>query len=317
MYEYTISQWFIFFYIYCFLGWCFESAYVSFRQKKLVNRGFMHGPLLPLYGSGAVIVLFAALPFRGTPVLVYFVGMAAATILEYCVGVTMESLFKVRYWDYSNQKFNIQGHVCLSSSIIWGFFSLGMVYGMHKPFERFVLSLPGVLVSTAALLISIVAAADFMASLKTALDIRDLLIQAENMKAELGRMKRRMEILDTFARAQLEEKGEQLIGRLEETVEDCLGLDIHIREKLSDTIEDMTASLEKLRSRFVLNRERDEKSEEHMEELHRLNVALAVWGDRFRNQLSKDKRRMLRRNPTAKYLKLPGFLEELREGEKE
>lgn len=328
MYEYNIYQWFAFFYIYCFFGWCFESAYVSIKNRQLVNRGFMHGPLLPLYGSGAIIVLFAALPFRDVPAMVYIVGMLAATFLEYLVGVSMEALFKVRYWDYSNQKFNIQGHICLSSSIAWGFLSLAMVYGMHKPVERFIFSLPSAAVSAATLLISMAAAADFMISLKTALDIRALIIQAEKLRAELGHMKRRVEIIDTFARADLEERSEQFIDRLEETVENRLGVEININIKgrFQDALEEMTDYVEKLRSQIIFNREKQkedfdqekvQKSKDNMEELGRIRMSLAVWSDRLRIQFSKDKRMMLKRNPGARYPRLPGFLEELREGMKE
>lgn len=317
MYEYSISQWFIFFYIYCFLGWCFESAYVSIRKKQFVNRGFMKGPLLPLYGSGAIVVLFAALPFRQLPVMVYVTGMTAATILEYAVGVIMEKLFRVRYWDYSDQKFNVQGHICLSSSIAWGFLSLAMIYGMHKPIERFVLSMPSIVVSVGALLISMAAAADFMESLKTALDIRDLIIQAENMRVELGHMKRRIEIIDTVVRAELESRSEQLVERLEDTVENRFGVDINIKERLQDTIEELTARVDSLKEQTFSGMGKNPVSRERLEELGRIRISLEVWNDRMHRQFSRDKRLMLKRNPGAKYYRMPGFLEELREGMKE
>lgn len=64
MYTYSIIQWLFFFYFYCFVGWCIETTYVSLHQKRLVNRGFMRGPFLPLYGSGAVMMLLVSMPFR-------------------------------------------------------------------------------------------------------------------------------------------------------------------------------------------------------------------------------------------------------------
>ena len=86
---YNIYQWLIFFYIYCFLGWCIESTIVSVESKKMINRGFLSGPLLPIYGLGAVLVLFITLPFRDNLLAVYFVGMIGATILEYFTGWLM------------------------------------------------------------------------------------------------------------------------------------------------------------------------------------------------------------------------------------
>ena len=68
MYTYNLTQWLAFFIIYCFIGWCWESSFVSVKKKKWVNRGFMHGPLLPIYGSGAVLILFVSLPFKAHPV---------------------------------------------------------------------------------------------------------------------------------------------------------------------------------------------------------------------------------------------------------
>ena len=67
--QYTLQQWILYFYVYCFLGWIFESCYVSFRKKEWVNRGFLHGPFLPIYGSGAVMMLFVSEPFKNNLIL--------------------------------------------------------------------------------------------------------------------------------------------------------------------------------------------------------------------------------------------------------
>ena len=74
MYHYTAIQWLFFFYFYCFFGWCFESTYVSLKSRKLVNRGFCRGPFLPLYGSGAIMMLVVSMPFQDNLVLVYIAG---------------------------------------------------------------------------------------------------------------------------------------------------------------------------------------------------------------------------------------------------
>ena len=72
MYSYTAAQWLLFFYIYCFIGWCLESTYVSLKSHRLVNRGFIRGPFLPLYGFGAILMLLAAGPFLANPFLMFF-----------------------------------------------------------------------------------------------------------------------------------------------------------------------------------------------------------------------------------------------------
>ena len=86
----------------------------AFREPRL--------PMLPLYGSGAVMMLWVSLPFQDSLILTYISGVIGATALEYVTGYVMERLFKIRYWDYSNQPFNVHGYICLSSSIAWGRF---------------------------------------------------------------------------------------------------------------------------------------------------------------------------------------------------
>ena len=89
-------------YVYCFIGWCFESSYVSLRVRCLVNRGFMQAPFLPLYGIGVLLILISTRPFLDNVILTYIVGATVATLWELTVGAGMEWLFKVKYWDYSN-----------------------------------------------------------------------------------------------------------------------------------------------------------------------------------------------------------------------
>ena len=98
MYEYTWYQWLTFFFIYCFFGWIFESTYVSAKTGHFVNRGFLRLPLLPLYGTGAVMMLWVSLPVKDNLFLVYLAGVIAATILEYVTGWGMEKLFKMKFF---------------------------------------------------------------------------------------------------------------------------------------------------------------------------------------------------------------------------
>lgn len=195
MYSYTISQWLLFFYIYCFIGWCFESSFVSIKSRRLVNRGFMRGPFLPLYGSGAIIMLFLAKPFLGHPVPMFFSGMIGATILEYITGVCMETLFQVRYWDYSHQKFNFQGQICLSSSIAWGFLTIALNIWIHKPVEHLVLFLPPLLLHILVTVLSILIAADFITAFKTALELRKDLEGMTHAQNDLKTIQKRLEVL--------------------------------------------------------------------------------------------------------------------------
>ena len=117
-----------FFFTYCFLGWIIESTWVSLHQKRFVNRGFLRGPFIPIYGCGAMTLVLVGTPLLKWPVAVFFGGMISASILEYFTGAAMEAIFKVRYWDYSDKPLNLNGHICAFTSVCWGGLSLLVDY---------------------------------------------------------------------------------------------------------------------------------------------------------------------------------------------
>lgn len=188
-----------FFYFYCFAGWCIESAYVSVKNKKLTNRGFMRGPFLPLYGSGAIMMLVVSMPFRDNLVMTYIAGCIGATVLEYVTGVTMEALFKVRYWDYSNQKFNFQGHVCLGTTLAWGFLTILMTEVVHVPVEQLVFSIPDQILKVSTYVLTVCIVVDFTLSFKAAIDLRNVLVKMEQVKEEMLHIQKRLN--DIFVQA--------------------------------------------------------------------------------------------------------------------
>ena len=204
MHIYTTGQWALLFFFYCFCGWIWESSYVSVRQRQWVNRGFLQGPLLPIYGSGAIIILLAAIPVENDLRLVYLFGMTAATALEYVTGAVMERLFRVRYWDYSSQCWNLNGHICLSSSIAWGFFSILMVRFIHPPIARLLLRVPAWCVDPLALALTAVFTVDAVRSVQAALDLRETLAKLAEENEALRRLAKRAEVYAAFANDDLQ-----------------------------------------------------------------------------------------------------------------
>ncbi len=172
---YTVSQWLLIFFAYSFLGWVWECCFVSIKRHECVNRGFFYGPVIPIYGFGAIIILWLTLPVRDRWVLVYILGMLGATLLELVVGAMMERIFHMRWWDYSNVPLNIKGYVCLPCSLGWGVFSLFLVYVLHPPVERLLLRIPDNVGQIAADVFLVVFAADGMKSVQSALELRELL----------------------------------------------------------------------------------------------------------------------------------------------
>lgn len=203
MRVYTTGQWVLLFFFYCLCGWVWESCYVSLCQRRWVNRGFLHGPLLPIYGSGAIIILLATIPVAEDLRLVWLFGMVAATALEYVTGAAMERIFKVRYWDYSSQRFNLNGHICLTSSIAWGFFSILLVRFIHPPIARLLARVPALCVDPLAHVLTAVFTVDVVRSVQAALDLRDLLAKAAEENEDLRRLAKRVEVYAAFAKDDL------------------------------------------------------------------------------------------------------------------
>jgi len=115
------------FVIYAFLGWVYESSYVSINKKTLVNRGFLNGPIIPIYGAGATLIYISFWQYREQYLLIFVGGMILATLLEYFTSLLMELLFHAKWWDYSHIKFNYHGRVCLSVSLFWGVLSFCII----------------------------------------------------------------------------------------------------------------------------------------------------------------------------------------------
>ena len=202
--SYTALQWLMLFYCYCFFGWCFESAYVSLRQHRFVNRGFVRLPLLPIYGSGALCILIFCLPYHENPLLVFVLGIILPTILEYAVGWSMERLFKMTYWDYSSQKFNLNGYICLSSSIAWGVLSMLLIYVIHPPIGRLIVSLPVIPSLCVVIPLTAVFAVDFVMAFRTALNLRRILEDLEQLRTQLDELRVQIELAQAEAREQVE-----------------------------------------------------------------------------------------------------------------
>lgn len=123
-----ISKLFLCFIIFSFLGWCLEVAFGVVTLKRFVNRGFLVGPLCPLYGVGCVLLYLLLSRYAGDPIILALASMTLCSILEYVASYLMEKIFKTRWWDYNNMKYNINGRICLEMAVPFGILGLGVVY---------------------------------------------------------------------------------------------------------------------------------------------------------------------------------------------
>ena len=292
MYSYTIVQWLLFFYCYCFIGWCIESCIVSFTQRRWVNRGFIHGPLLPIYGSGAIMVLVCTIPVKEHMALVYLFGMIGATILEYITGFAMEKILKVRYWDYSNEFLNLNGHICLKSSLFWGVLSIFMIYVVHRPIEKTILSIPTMVEFLLTIGITIAFAIDFYYSAKTALDLAKLLKKIQEIRNEL-------ESIAVLVK-------DEAVGNLKE----------RSAEALEALVEKSHGTVQAIKEKQAMAKEGKEQflrlQEQKREELAFRMKALQSEKNELLKRIGMERIRLIRRYPSAMSVSFKGAFDEVK-----
>lgn len=244
---YPITLLFLYFIFYSFCGWLWETVYCSVVEKHLVARGFLYGPICPIYGVGVLLMILFFSPFKDNLVIFYFVALFVMTAWEYFVGWFLETTTHIKYWDYSHIKFNIKGRVCLPVSLFWGVLSYVAVFWIHPPVARLFDAIPMwlrytlcgslltlLVVDTVTTIRKLALVTRLMGKLQTAGD--ELRLQLALAKAEAG---------DSIeeAGAQLREKLEGIRDGLTEPVADRL-------DRLMETYDDLLVKAERQSRRF-------------------------------------------------------------------
>lgn len=134
-----------FFAFYSFAGWCVEVLYYFKNERKFVNRGFLYGPFCPIYGFGVVSLVILLNDYRNNIFILFFLGALLTTILEYFTGFILEKTFKTKWWDYTNDPFNIHGRVCLLYSLIWGAGEVIIIRVVHPYINDVVMNIPHIM----------------------------------------------------------------------------------------------------------------------------------------------------------------------------
>ena len=170
----TLEHYFLWFLFYSFVGWMYESILVSCQQHRLVNRGFLNGPLCPIYGTGAILGV-AILGNVRNPIIIFLISMVGATILEYTTSWVMEQLFHARWWDYSNFRFNLQGRVCLLGALIFGLGGVGVVLGSQPYVERVTDMIPLPMLHTLVTVLALITIIDLAVTVTGILEFEQVL----------------------------------------------------------------------------------------------------------------------------------------------
>lgn len=172
---------------YSFLGWCGEMIYCSIGQRKLCEkRGFLNGPLCPIYGHGALLVLLVMGNRWNSPIATFLVGMVLTSAVEYVTSYAMEKLFHMRWWDYSRRRFNLNGRVCLLNSLLFGLACLVLRYGIQpRVFPPLEWLMDRHLLIPLALTLFVIYTADIVLSVRSAIQIGNRLEKLHAIQDEL------------------------------------------------------------------------------------------------------------------------------------
>ncbi len=135
---YFLNQLIIYFFIYSFLGWILEVTFASIQSHKFINRGFLFGPFCPIYGFGVLSLIVFLNHLVSKPILFFIGTIILTSTIEYITGFILEKIFKTHWWDYSKNKFNLNGYICLEFSIYWGVFGTLLFYFIHPKITHLV-----------------------------------------------------------------------------------------------------------------------------------------------------------------------------------
>ncbi len=135
VFGYPVSDLFLYFIFYSFLGWVMETCYCSICEHRLVPRGFLYGPICPIYGTGVLLMILFFTPLKRNLVLFYVVAVVVMSSWEYFVAWLLETTTHVKYWDYSNFRFNLKGRICLWVALVWGVLSYIVIFYIHPPID--------------------------------------------------------------------------------------------------------------------------------------------------------------------------------------
>ena len=286
-----LYQFFWIFFIYAFLGWCTEVSYAALVTGKFVNRGFLNGPVCPVYGFGVVIVLAGLTPLQDSLPLLFLGSVVLTSALEWLTGFVLEKLFHQRWWDYSDQPFNLSGYICLRFSIAWGFACLFVVKLLHPTVLLLIRLIPRTLGVVLLAGLGAVMAVDLAATVST-----------------IVKLNRRLEQIDELA-AKIKEASNEFGENLAEKVLDAAERGAGWKED----IDELSFRLAERRAELADNLE---EWEQHREE-HRAQVRRQLEEWRTSMQELHDgeffgRRRLLKAFPRLRSIDHTGALERLR-----
>ena len=180
MYELTFL--FVKFILFSMVGYIFETTMCAIIDRKWTNRGFLCGPIIPIYGVGSIILVFLLNDFKNNIFLLFLFGIVITSTIEYLTGFTLEKIFHNKWWDYSGEKYNLNGYVCLKNSLCCGLGTPIVVCILNPLFNTFLLSIKDPILYGVGFILLIIFIFDVSYSVVVAYNLRNRLIIVEKLK---------------------------------------------------------------------------------------------------------------------------------------
>ena len=256
------------FFVYAFLGWCMEVSFAALTSGRFVNRGFLNGPVCPIYGVGVVVVLFFLEPLRHNFLLLFVGSVLLTSLLEWLTGFVLEKLFHQRWWDYSNEPFNLGGYICLRFSIAWGLACLLVVDVIHPSILWLIGLVPHTLGLVLLALFSAGMLVDLAATVRTIARMNRQLTQLDELAGRIKSLSN--ELGENLAERVIDaaERGTGLREDLQENLEDMKDALAQRREDFQEDLEDMKDALAQRRMQYQMDQaERQEQRQQDLAEL--------------------------------------------------
>ncbi len=190
-----VVEYILFFFFYSIIGWISEVIYCYIKDKKFTNRGFLFGPVCPIYGTGAISMLLTLTwckdiwfgKFYAGPLMVLLIGVVVCDVVEYLTSYLMEKLFHARWWDYSKKKFNLHGRICLEHSTYWGIFSVLLIYLIHPlGAEKLALLVPYEWKVRIMCIVLTAFVIDLARAVKNAIDVKKIADKYKSLKEKIS-----------------------------------------------------------------------------------------------------------------------------------
>ena len=178
----------LYFFVYGFLGWCTEVAFAACKERKFVNRGFLNGPICPIYGIGVGIVVQFLTPYKDNFILLYVTSVVLVTALEWVTGFILEKVFHNKWWDYSKMPLNLNGYVCLLFSLIWGVACVAIVELIHPVIHKLLSWFPKPIGIGLIVVLGIAVLVDLYVTVSTILKMNKHLEKMKEIAADLHRI---------------------------------------------------------------------------------------------------------------------------------